>query len=83
MILKHKGNLSKMSGGPGSNLSSIAGNSSHLHNLNRLDQRYIQELIASRNGSQSQLQQYENILNVELNEQYRAHGLKINNQASE
>lgn len=33
-----------------------------------------------RNGSQSQLHHYENFLNVELNEQYKAHGLRINNQ---
>lgn len=43
---------------------------------------YLTELMNQRNGSQSQLNHYENFLNVELNDQYRAHGLRINNQIS-
>ena len=53
MILKHKGN----------NITKITNN-----NLNRVDQRYISELLNSRNGSHSQINQYENMLNVEVNE---------------
>lgn len=65
MILKHKGgNVPK------------AGN----YNYSRLEQSYLTELMQQRTGSQSHLNQYENFLNVELNDQYKAHGLMINNQ---
>lgn len=50
------------------------------YNYNRLEQSYLAELMNQRNGSQSQLNHYENFLNVELNDQYKAHGLRINNQ---
>lgn len=51
------------------------------NNYHRLEQGYLNELVNQRNGSQSQLHQYDNYLNVELNDQYRAHGLRIHNHA--
>lgn len=51
-------------------------------NLHRLEQSYLNDLVNQRNNSQSQLNQYENYLNVELNDQYTAHGLRIHNQVS-
>jgi len=66
LILKHKGNLSKLS---------------NYNQPNKIEQGYLNDIIHQRNGSHSQAAHYENILRYDQSNQAKAQGLRLENHA--